>query len=44
MVNKDLEKERMTCTFKLEELTNFLDNGAENTDKRRKLGIYTLNQ
>lgn len=36
--NEDLLKERTACTFKLEELTNFLDDGVENTEKRRKLG------
>lgn len=38
-VNEDLRKERSTCTFDLEELTNFLDDGAENTEKRRNFGI-----
>lgn len=37
-VNKDLQKERKTFTFNLEELTNLLDDGAEKTEKRRKLG------
>lgn len=37
-VNEDLRKERTTCTFNLEELTNYLDEGVENTEKRRKLG------
>jgi len=41
-VNDDLRKERTTCTFNKEELTNFIDGGAENTDKRRKLGIYNI--
>lgn len=39
-VNDDLRKERTTCTFKLEELTNYLDEGVENTEKRRKLGRF----
>lgn len=38
-VNEDLRNERMKCTFNQEELTNFIDGGAENTDKRRKIGI-----
>jgi len=38
MVNEDLMKERKTCTFDLEELTNFLDEGVENTEERRKFG------
>jgi len=38
-VNEDLHKEREMCTFNLEELTNFLDNGVKNTEKRRKLGM-----
>lgn len=37
-VNEDLRKERETCTFDLDELTNFLDGGAENTRRRRRLG------
>lgn len=37
-INEDLRKERMACTFNLEELTNFLDESVENTEKRRKLG------
>lgn len=39
-INEDLRKERKICTFNLEELTNFLDNGVENTEKRRKFGRY----
>lgn len=41
-VNEDLQKEREMCTFNLEELTNFLDDGVKNTEKRRKLGMYIL--
>jgi len=41
-VNDDLRKERTTCTFNTEELTNFIDGGAKNTDKRRKIGIYNI--
>lgn len=42
-LNEDLQKERTTCTFNLEELTNFLDGDKENTAKRRKLGKYLHN-
>jgi hypothetical protein len=42
-VNDDLRKERTTCTFNTEELTNFIDGGAEYTDKRRQIGIYIIN-
>uniref|UniRef100_A0A2S2PYQ1 Putative peroxisomal acyl-coenzyme A oxidase 1 n=1 Tax=Sipha flava TaxID=143950 RepID=A0A2S2PYQ1_9HEMI len=42
-INEDLRKERTTCTFNLEELTNFLDDGVENTKKRRKLEDFFLN-
>ncbi|CAH3966597.1 probable peroxisomal acyl-coenzyme A oxidase 1 [Pieris brassicae] len=36
-VNPDLQKERSTCTFNIEELTNLLDTGVEHTAKRRAL-------
>lgn len=38
--NEDLQKERKTYTFNLEELTNFLDGSVEQTEKRRKLGKH----
>lgn len=41
-INGDLRKERTTCTFDVEELTNFLDGGVEITDKKRKLGTATF--
>ncbi|XP_026805001.1 probable peroxisomal acyl-coenzyme A oxidase 1 [Rhopalosiphum maidis] len=41
-VNDDLRKERMTCTFNTEELTNFIDGGAEYTEKRRKIADFFL--
>jgi len=41
-VNEDLRKERTTCTFDQEELTNFIDGGVENTEKRRKIGTYII--
>lgn len=37
-VNEDLVKERLKCDFDLEEVTNILDGGKENTIKRRKIG------
>jgi len=38
-VNVDLKKEREKCTFNTEELTNFLDGGANMTQNRRNLGL-----
>lgn len=38
-INEDLLNERKMCTFNKEELTNFLDDGLDNTEKRRKLGM-----
>lgn len=38
-VNEDLKREREKCTFNTEELTNFLDGGADKTLRRRKLGL-----
>lgn len=42
-VNTDLQKERDTCTFNIEELTNYLDGGVNNTEQRRKIGTYFSN-
>ncbi|VVC32713.1 Acyl-coenzyme A oxidase, N-terminal,Acyl-CoA oxidase/dehydrogenase, central domain,Acyl-CoA [Cinara cedri] len=42
-INGDLRKERTTCTFDVEELTNYLDGGAEVTRKRRKFVNFFLN-
>lgn len=39
-INEGLIKERTKCTFDIEELTNFLDDGREYTERRRKLGRY----
>lgn len=39
-VNKDLVKERKNATFKIAELTNFLDGNKEKTDRRKELGEY----
>lgn len=39
-VNKDLVKERKNATFKIAELTNFLDGNKEKTDRRKELGDY----
>ncbi|CAH2102902.1 unnamed protein product [Euphydryas editha] len=36
-VNTDLQNERDKCTFNVEELTNFLDEGSHNTKSRREL-------
>lgn len=40
-VNEDLIKERAKCTFDVEELTHFLDDGEEQTKRRRTLGKYS---
>jgi len=42
-VNEDLQKERLKCTFNTEELTNFLDGGADKTLNRRNLGLWLIN-
>lgn len=42
-VNEDLKKERLKCTFNTEELTNFLDGGADKTLNRRNLGLWLIN-
>ncbi|XP_052748854.1 probable peroxisomal acyl-coenzyme A oxidase 1 [Galleria mellonella] len=36
-VNKDLASERAKCEFNVEELTNYLDGGRENTARRRRI-------
>lgn len=36
-VNIDLAKERLKCNFSIEELTNIIDGGKENTIQRRKI-------
>lgn len=36
--NADLKKERQTCSFDKEEMTNILDGGADKTAERRELG------
>ncbi|CAH1737123.1 probable peroxisomal acyl-coenzyme A oxidase 1 [Aphis gossypii] len=41
-VNEDLQKEREKCTFNIEELTYFLDGGADKTFSRRKLESFFL--
>lgn len=38
-VNPDLQQERDSISFPLEELTNVIDGTAEKTAKRRKYGI-----
>lgn len=37
-INFDLTKERQQCSFDIEELTNLLDGGSDNTEIRRKKG------
>lgn len=37
--NPDLRKERQSCPFDKEEITNWFDGGAEKTKNRRELGI-----
>lgn len=39
-VNEDLQKERNKCDFNVEELTNFLDGGVNETEKRKKIGKF----
>ncbi|CAG0897403.1 unnamed protein product [Darwinula stevensoni] len=41
-VNPDLLKERASCSFNKEELTNLLDGGKEATEHRRALESYIL--
>lgn len=43
-VNEDLRRERTKCTFNTEELTNFLDGGANQTLNRRKIGLLLINR
>lgn len=38
-VNPDIQKERNTCTFNIQELTYLLDGGQEKTKRRKELGI-----
>jgi len=37
--NPDLKKERQSCSFNKEELTNLIDGGPNQTNDRRQLGI-----
>lgn len=41
-INEDLQKERNMRTFNLEELTNFLNGGVQNTERKRKLGMLRV--
>lgn len=41
-VNDDLLSERRKCEFNVEELTNYLDGGAQATQNRRKMGKFVL--
>ncbi|KAL4226800.1 Peroxisomal acyl-coenzyme A oxidase 1 [Mactra antiquata] len=43
-VNPDIQKERNTCTFNTEELTNLLDGGPEKTKRRKELEQLFFNQ
>lgn len=37
-VNEDLQRERSKCNFNVEEITHYLDGGADATNKRRDIG------
>ena len=37
--NADLKRERQSCSFNKEEITNLLDGGADKTIERRELGM-----
>lgn len=39
-INQDLQREREKCTFRPEELTNFLDGGVQKTIDRRETGEF----
>lgn len=41
-INEDLLKERKKCSFNVQELTNYLDGGADATENRRQLGKLVL--
>lgn len=43
-VNPDLQKERANCPFDLDEITNILDGGKENTEKRRQFEKFFLSK
>ena len=43
-VNPDLAKERENCPFELEEVTNLLDGGKEETETRRKFERFLLSK
>lgn len=42
---EDIKNERKKCTFNIQELTNYLDGGAEKTKERKHLGnlFYMFN-
>ncbi|XP_026319545.1 probable peroxisomal acyl-coenzyme A oxidase 1 [Hyposmocoma kahamanoa] len=42
-INEDLQRERNKCNFNVEELTNFIDGGVHETEKRRKIEQKILN-
>ena len=39
-INPDLAKERENCPFDLEEVTNLLDGGKEETENRRRFRTF----
>lgn len=41
-INPDLQKERDTCTFDLNELADLLNLGPDIREKRRKICMYCL--
>ena len=43
-VNPDLAKERENCPFVLEEVTNLLDGGKEETENRRKFETFLFSK
>ena len=43
-VNPDLAKERENCPFSLEEVTNLLDGGKEETENRRKFETFLFSK
>ena len=43
-VNPDLAKERQNCPFNVEEVTNLLDGGEEETTSRRKFEHFLFSK
>lgn len=42
-VNPNLERERQNCSFDTSEFTNWWYDGAAAVERRRKIGIYSIN-